>query len=81
MIKLILKRLNLGDVEDPEVYLGAAVWDWFQTPHGAWCKEHVKDMTYHSYMDYNTMGHKYYITGIFSDEDALIYKLKWGDSV
>lgn len=78
MIRLKIKELNVGDVEDPEVYLGAAVWDWYQTEQGAWCKEHAEDMRYDQYIDHATYGYKYSITGLFSKEDALFYKLKWG---
>jgi hypothetical protein len=80
MIKLVVKTLKLGDVEDPEVYLGAAAYDWFQTEHGAWVKEHSTDMTYHQRIDHNTYGYAYYITATFSDPDAMIYKLKWSNN-
>jgi hypothetical protein len=77
MIKVTVKHLVVGDVEDPEIYLGAVVWDWLQTEHGAWCKEHSKDLVYHSQIDHSTMGYKYAITATFNNEDALFYKLKW----
>jgi len=77
MIRLVVKILNVGDVEDPEVYLGAVVWDWFQTEHGAWCKEKATDLVYNLHVDHMTMGYKYAISGLFSDEDAFIYKIMW----
>lgn len=77
MNKFIVKELRLGDVDDPEVYLGAAVWDWYQSEHGAWVKEHAVDLVYHQHLDHVTYGYKYKIVGTFSPEDALIYKLKW----
>ena len=78
MIKFVVKEFKLGDVEDPEIYLGAVVWDWFQTDHGAWVRQHATDLVYNQFIDQNTYGYKYYITGMFNNEDALIYKLKWG---
>ena len=80
MIRLTLKVLNIGDVEDPEVYLGAVVWDWFQSEHGAWCKDNVKDLAYVKHIDHNTYGFSYAITGMFTKEEALMYKLQWGDT-
>lgn len=77
MIKFVVKELRLGDVDDPEIYLGAAAWDWFQTEHGAWCKAHATDLVYNQFVDHVTYGYKYTIIGTFSDEDAMIYKLKW----
>lgn len=77
MIKVKVKLLKVGDVEDPEIYLGAVVWDWLQTEHGAWCKEHAKDLVYQRQIDYESMGHGFAIVATFNHEDALIYKLKW----
>lgn len=77
MIKFVVKELKLGDVEDPEVYFGAVAWDWFKTEHGAWCKAHARELVYHQAVDHMTLGYKYTVVGSFSDEDALIYKLKW----
>lgn len=79
MIRLTLKTLNVGDVDDPEVYLGAVVWDWFQSEHGAWCKEHAKDMTYQHHIDHDSYSHSYAITGMFTNEDAFLYRLHWGN--
>ena len=80
MIKLTVKTLQLGDVEDPEVYLGAVAWDWFKTEHGAWVKENGRDLTYHQHINHDTMGYAYKITALFEDELALVYKLKWPDN-
>ena len=79
MIKTTVKFLSVGDVEDPEIYLGAVVWDWLQTEHGAWCKAHAKDMVYRQQIDYQTMGYKYAIVATFNNEDAVIYQLKWSN--
>jgi hypothetical protein len=79
VIKIKVKHLRLGDVDDPEIYLGAVAWDWFQTEHGAWCKKHATDLVYHSVMDHSSYTQSYAIVATFSDEDALIYKLRWGE--
>jgi hypothetical protein len=77
MIRITVKELNLGDVEDPEIYLGAVAWDWLQTDHGRWCKEHATDLVYHQSVNHMTYGYTYYIKATFDDDIALIYKLKW----
>lgn len=81
MIKLVVKTLRVGDVEDPEIYLGAVAYDWLQTEHGKYVKEKAADMTYHQAPLVNDgyYGFQYYITALFEDADAVIYKLKWGD--
>jgi hypothetical protein len=80
MIKLLVKTFNLGDVEDPEIYLGAAWWDFEQTEQGRWVKQHAHDLVYNQHLEITTYGYKYYVTGTFNDDDALFYKLKWGDA-
>lgn len=79
MIKISVKTFNLGDVEDPEVYLGAAWYDFEQTEQGQWIKKNAIDLVYHQYLDHASYGYKYTVTGTFNDEDALFYKLKWGN--
>lgn len=81
MISILVKRLRIGNVEDPKIYLGAVVYDWLKTDHGKWCKKHAMEMVYHSSLDHSTMSYVYAITGLFSKEDAMIYQLKWGNNV
>jgi hypothetical protein len=80
MIQLRVKMLRVGDVEDPEIYLGAVAHDWLQSEHGKYVKEKAKDLMYHQAPLANDgyYGFQYYITAAFEDEDAVIYKLKWG---
>ena len=47
MIQLRVKMLRVGDVEDPEIYLGAVAHDWLQSEHGKYVKEKAKDLMYH----------------------------------
>jgi hypothetical protein len=79
MIKVVVKTLNVGDVEDPEIYLGAVAFEWLQTEHGKYVKEKATDLTYHQHIEYTSYGYSYYITALFDDAEAVIYKLKWGD--
>ena len=80
MIKLVVKTLRVGDVEDPEIYLGAVAYDWLQTEHGKYVKEKASDLTYHSAPMSYDYGFQYYITAVFEESDALVYKLKWPDN-
>ena len=47
--KLIVHRFQLGDVEDPEIYLGAVAHDWLQSEHGKYVKEKAKDLIINFY--------------------------------
>lgn len=82
MIELVVKELRLGDVDDPEIYLGAAAYDWLQTDHGQWCKLHSTDLTYRQepfVLSEGYYGTRYLIIAQFDKENALIYKLKWSN--
>ena len=72
--------LKIGDVEDPDIYLGAVAHVWMQTEHGAWCKEHSLELTYQQSIDHNSFSYVYAIYASFKDADAFLYKLKWGDT-
>lgn len=79
MIKLVVKTLRVGDVEDPEIYLGAAAYEWLCTDHGKYVKEKATNLTYNQAPIANDYyGYQYFITALFEDEEAVIYKLKWG---
>jgi len=79
MIKLVVKTLKVGDVEDPEIYLGAVAYDWLQTEHGKYVKEKATDLAYHQAPMSHDYGFQYFITAQFEDAEAVIYKLKFGD--
>jgi hypothetical protein len=80
MIKMIVKTLRVGDVEDPEIYLGAVAHDWLQTEHGKYVKEKARDLMYNqAHINDGYFGFQYYITAVFEDAEAVIYKLKFGD--
>ena len=79
MIRLVVKTLRVGDVEDPEIYLGAVAYDWLQTEHGKYVKEKATDLTYNQAPMIHDYGYQYSITALFEDAEAVIYKLKFGD--
>jgi len=81
MTRVVFKTLKLGDVEDPDVYIGAAAWDWFQTEHGAWVRDHARDLVYIQSIDPNSLGYAYKIAGLLDEEDEFLYKIKWGDVI
>ena len=80
MIRFLVKELRVSDVEDPDIYLGPVAWDWLQTEHGAWVKEHGKNLTYRQTMDADTLSYVYRITADFEEPEAMIYKLKWSNN-
>jgi hypothetical protein len=79
MIELTVHGFSVGDVEDPEIYAAGPIIDWQNTEVGKWVMENaVEKPVYYQHMDYNNYGYKYVIKARFSDEDAMIFRLKWG---
>lgn len=79
MIELVVHGFRVGDTEDPEIYAAGPIIDWQNTDVGKWVMEHaVEKPIYHQHVDYNSYGYKYIIKAKFNDEDAMLYRLKWG---
>lgn len=80
MIQLVVHSFTVSDVEDPEIYAAGPILDWQNTDAGSWVMEHaVEPPCFFQQIDYNTYGYKYMIKATLKDEDALYYKLKWGN--
>jgi len=79
MIELTVLEFNVGDVEDPEIYAAGPILDWQNTDAGKWVLEHAQEKPHFiQIVDYNTYGYKYIVRARFAEEDALIFRLKWG---
>jgi hypothetical protein len=68
----------MGDVEDPEIYLAAPVYEWQQTEAGKWVMENGKDLQYRVDPNMNTMGYRVVIYGSLEEKDHTFFKLKYG---
>jgi hypothetical protein len=67
----------MGDVEDPDLYLAAPVYEWQQTEAGKWAMEHGKDMQYTCHPDMVTYGYKVTVYGMLEEKDATFFNLKF----
>lgn len=78
MIRTVFCEFNLGDVEDPEIYLAVPVCEWQKTDAGKWVMEHGKDVSYRIGTDYNTFGYCVTIYGYLDEKDLTYFRLKYG---
>jgi hypothetical protein len=53
----LVHKMKLGDVEDPDIYAAAPIWDWQQTEHGKWVMKNGFDPTYSVTTDYQAFGY------------------------
>lgn len=72
----ILYSFNLADVEDPDIYAAAPIYEWQQTAEGKWCMEHAEDPKYFIRPDDHSYGYRVTVTGILKDKYATLYALK-----
>ena len=73
------KELRIGDCEDPQIYAGAALYDWEKSEHGNWVMNHSIDTpewSVHTTPYYS--GYVIRITGRLCEADEIIYRLKFG---
>lgn len=78
-IKLTLHQFIMGDVEDPQLYAAAPIYDWQQTEKGKWCMENALDeIKFYITQDYQHYGYRVALVGTLSDIDHTYFQLKWG---
>lgn len=73
----VVHNLLLGDVEDPEIYCAAPIYDWQQTDHGKWVMEHSLDPTYHIIADPMSYGYRITITAHITPKRWTEYCLRF----
>ena len=71
--------INMGDVDDPEIYAAMPINDWQQTEQGQWVMENCSDPQFRITTSPQSWGFQVQIYGPLSDESAVFFKLKWSD--
>lgn len=74
--KFILHQFELGDVDDPEIYLAQPVWEWQQSFEGKQVMNYVKgNLYYHINPSKYGFGYTITITGDIEGKYATYYSL------
>lgn len=80
-VKLQVFECRIGDVEDPELYAAAPIWEWQNSDMGKWVMETaIEKPIWHVIVDHLTYGYRVSITAKFSDKDATFFKLKYANT-
>jgi hypothetical protein len=75
---ILVHTFRLGDVDDPDLYAAQPLWDWQQTPAGKWVMAHaVKPPYWTRRMDYNSYGYQFNIIARLSEQNQIVWALKW----
>ena len=83
MKRIVFATFILGDVEDPEIYIAAPIYDWQQTDYGKWCKENCEpnSICYGISVNCETYGYRCTIYGELTEHLHTFHRLKWSDHV
>ena len=77
--KVTVHSFSVGDVEDPEIYAAAPIYQWQETDAGKFVMEHaVETPSFHSQLDYNSFGYKYIIVAELEAKKLSEFYLRWG---
>lgn len=79
--KVYVHKFSMGDVEDPELYAGPAIYNWQQTDKGKFIMEHGRDHSFQITPDYTTYGYMCAIRCELEAKKLSEYYLKWGKLV
>lgn len=77
-ITYTVATLAVGDVEDPDIYVGQYIWEWQSTDAGKWIMEHSAPApSWHRFVDPATYGYKYLIKAYLTPKEITYWKLKF----
>jgi hypothetical protein len=75
MIKVIVHKFNMSDVEDPDLWAAQTLIEWEKSEKGHWVMKNAIEPTWHRcFYEY---GWQYTITAEMSEEQLTYYKLKY----
>ena len=77
-ITYLVKKLRVGDVEDPDIYVGQYIWEWQETEAGKWVMENSRPLpSWHRSMNHMTYGYQYDIRAYLTPKQITYFELKY----
>lgn len=71
-------EMHVGDVDDPDIYVGQHIWEWQQTEAGEFVMSYAVEKPYWvRATDHATYGHVYRIVARMSEQDKTYFTLKF----
>lgn len=75
---VVVHEFFISDVDDPEIHMAAPIWEWQQSPAGAWVMQNAVEKPYwHQRVDVSTYGYRCTIVARLSDANHVFFKLKY----
>jgi hypothetical protein len=80
-MKVIVHEIEMGDVEDPEIYAAEPILKFEASEKGRWLMANsYKQMEYTIRPNERTYGWKIMLWSYLNDQDLTFYTLKWGEA-
>ena len=77
-ITYLVKKLRVGDVEDPDIYVGQYIWEWQETEAGKWVMENSRPLpSWHRSINHITYGYTYDIRAYLTPQQITYFELKY----
>ena len=74
-------EIRMGDVEDPDIYVAAPIWEWQQTDAGRFVMEHAVGKPYWiQHRDHSSYHLLYCIMARLSEQNEVFWRLKYVDT-
>jgi len=74
-------EIRMGDVEDPDIYVAAPIWEWQQTDAGKFVMEHAVGKPYWTQRrDHSSYHLLYHIVARLSEQNETFWRLKYVDT-
>lgn len=77
MIKVVVHKFNMSDVEDPDLWAAQMFVEFERSEKGSWVMKNTIEPTWNRYIDENMYGWRYTITTTMTEEQLTYYKLKY----
>jgi hypothetical protein len=76
--RIVVHRITMGDVDDPDLFVASPIHDWQQTEKGKWIMKHSNPTPiWQRHIDHLSFGHVYTISAYLTDKQLTEYYLRF----
>ena len=76
--KVVVHRIRMGDVEDPDLYVAQPMWEWQNSEQGKFIMENsVETPSWHRYNSMFEFGWTYAIVAELDSKKLTEFYLRW----
>lgn len=77
--KVVVHRIRMSDVEDPDLMVADPIWKWQQSEQGKFImKNAIETPSWHRHADPITYGYQYAIVAELEKKKLAEFYLRWG---